>query len=520
MDTGWGGVETVANSGVGKLPAGNLVTNLILTALSEGAYGVQNASGEAGVRAAIPPQAQAELQAMGEEAPEEPGLVDRYRTIRDTRKERTAAGEAQNPKLAMLGKTLGVGSTLFLPGPKVGLGRVLPSAAAAERVNRVLSAGASGATYGGINAATDGEADLTRGEVDKAATETVKGMLGGGAFGLGAGAAGEALRPLAGPLLQRALKAGRRVIGGDSDIAAATRKTLSDDAVMRALEERLIRPWSTTPSTYQRIEGAASAAGDQYGAVLKRLDELGVQGPRATELAAKFMRRANEMRGNMAASNPAPRTMAREARALASHGVGDGRIPLLVSENLKRDFQHMGRFERLNNSPREETFQELGSGMREAIENEVASAGAAGGASSEVAGLASRFLPMKSRLSDLLAARNVGERGASKALQKSPISLKDAILGAAAKDPASAAVTALVSAGVRNRLPSAMAQGMYGLSRGLRTGNAGAGIAAGGAEFASDAAQTLTTDDLADIAEWLASPSASDKLRKRRKETK
>jgi len=491
---------TFALRGAGAIPAGGLIADILATgalksALTTGKNFPETSraisgwvgrnlpqalqlSPVAGPGATLTPQAQAELARMGEASPEEPpreGLIDTYREMRDTRRLRTAAGSKEHPWAGRAGAVTGTVASVLAPLPSVRVNpsalRLIPSAAAAERVARIASGAATGGAYGAFNGLTDGQADLTRGEVGKAAEETANAAAGGALFGGAAAGAAEALRPMAGRLREAAVRQGRRVIGGDSDMAAQSRKWLSDEAVLQALEDRMIRPFSTTEATYRRLDQAASGLGEEYGQILQRLDELGVQGPRATQLASEFMRRANEMRGTMAAGNTAPRAMAREARNLAAHGQGTQRLPLLTAESLKRDFQRMGRHERLNNSPNEETYQELGSRMRQAIEDEVAMAGAAGGAGSEVAGLAARFQPLKARLSNTIAARNVGEKGASKALQKSPVGLKDMLLGAAAGDPGTAALTALASSGVRNRLPSASAAGTYALSEGLRTGS-------------------------------------------------
>lgn len=481
--------ETFALRGAGAVPLGGLVTDLLGTGIIQGA----KALGVGKPSAVLTPQAQAELYQMATQeglSPDEaqkqirwkedalPGPVDTYRQLRDTRRLRTEEGSKQNPWSGRAGAATGLLASLLAPLPKVAVGpmRGIPLVAA-DPLARIASAGLTGGAYGAVNGLADGDADLTQGEVGQAIKDTVSGGVGGLLLGTAAGVAGEAARPLWPWLQEKAINAGRRVIGGDSDIAAATRNALSDEAVLQALAEKQIRPFSTTPATYQRLDQAAETMGAEYGQILQRLEELGVTGPRAVQLAAAFMRRANEMRGSMAASNTAPKTMAKEARNLAAHGQNSENLPLQTAESLKRDFQRMGRYERINNSPNEEAFQELGSTMRQAIENEVAMAGKAGGPGSEVAGLADRFGPLKARLSNTIAARDVGEKGASKALQKSPVGLKDMLLGAAAKDPGTAAFTALVSSGVRNRLPSTVASGAYGLSQALRSGSASPKVA-------------------------------------------
>lgn len=472
-----GAGETFVLRGAGAVPAGGLASDLLGTLALQGAKAA--GVGEPGAR--LTPKAQADLYKMGmSEAevrrPEDviPGPLDTYRDLRDTRRLRTAAGSEQNPWAGRAGALVGTGASLLAPLPSVRIApaslRAIPSATAAERVARIASGAATGGAYGAVNGLTDGPADLTHGEVAEAAGQTLDGALGGAAVGGLAAGGAELLRPAAGSLRDFAVRQGRRVIGGDSDIAAATRQALSDEAVLQALDTRAIRPFSSTPSTYRRLDESAEALGGEYGQLLQRLSDLGIEGPRAVQLAGEFMRRANEMRWSMAAGNTAPAAMAREAEHIGRMGSGEERLPLLTAESLKRDFQRMGRHERINNSPNEETYQELGSRLRQAIEDEVSMAGVSAGRGSEEAALASRFGPLKEALANTIAARNVGEKGASKALQKSPVGLKDMLLGASAGDPGTAALTALVSSGVRNRLPSTAASGAYALSEGLRTG--------------------------------------------------
>lgn len=160
-----GGAETYINRAVGMIPGANRLTDAISAlALEAGSSG--------GNRATLTPGARAELQAMGEDVPEDPGLVDRYRQVRDRRAERTELGFQQNPWAGRAGALTGLGLSLFAPLPKAsgtGLGAAVKT----------------GAGYGAVQGLTEGGADLTRGEFGEAALDTLKGAATGATIGAG-----------------------------------------------------------------------------------------------------------------------------------------------------------------------------------------------------------------------------------------------------------------------------------------------------------------------------------------------
>lgn len=429
--------------------------------------------------------------------PQNPNSV--YRKARDSERQVLEQGRAAHPVLSFLGNVGGDVASDYLLS-KAGL----PVATQGYQ----LATGALSGLLGGTAELTSDKRtpqDMARAVVDTG--------LGTGLawlapkVGQGLARAGGKLLPRARAALERAaVNQGRRVIGGDSDIAAATREALPDEAVLRVLQEKLIRPLSTTGATYKRIDDAAEQVGATYGAILQELEAQGVTGPRATSLAAEFMRRANEMRSTVLPGNTSPQIMAKTARELGRQGQTTSALPLSVAEALKRDAQKMGRHERLRNTPGEEAYQEIGSKMRQAIEDSIDMAGREAGPGSDVAHLADGFKPTKERLSQLLAARNVGERGASKALQKSPVSLKDYLLGAAAGNPGTAAAAAFTSSTIRNRLPSTLASGAYGLSRLAKAGAAHPEeLATAGGRAAASVARNPAV--LEALAEWLVSPT-------------
>jgi hypothetical protein len=172
-----GPAETFVNRAVNMIPGGRPVVDSLSTAAMQAAKAL--GVGESGVQ--FTPEAQAEIKQMGvEEQPEAiPGVVDTYRDMRDTRAQRTETGSEQNPWAGRAGALTGFGLSLLAPLPKAsgsGLGASVKT----------------GAGYGALAGATDGKADLTRGEFGQALVDTAGGAALGGAFG----AAGHGLMAL------------------------------------------------------------------------------------------------------------------------------------------------------------------------------------------------------------------------------------------------------------------------------------------------------------------------------------
>jgi hypothetical protein len=172
-----GPAETFVNRAVNMIPGGRPVVDSLSTAAMQAAKAL--GVGESGVQ--FTPEAQAEIKQMGvEEQPEAiPGVVDTYRDMRDTRAQRTELGSEQNPWAGRAGAITGFGLSLLAPLPKAsgsGLGASVKT----------------GAGYGALAGATDGKADLTRGEFGQALVDTAGGAALGGAFG----AAGHGLMAL------------------------------------------------------------------------------------------------------------------------------------------------------------------------------------------------------------------------------------------------------------------------------------------------------------------------------------
>lgn len=483
-----GALETFVNSAGDVVPLVRPAINAASAALLRRTSGVR-----------LTDKAKAGLAAMGVPTPGDEGFLEAYRRVRDERNERMAAGSDQNPWTSRLGTGVGIATTLAIPW--------LPKGPAATTgAGRVGSAALTGGGYGGLYGLTHGRADLTRGELGQAASDVVgvdglrsaaRNMSGGspgralldllgagavgGAFG-GAAAGGlvEGARPLlAEPLRRLGVRKGKDVLQGGSDIAAPTRKPLSDDAVEEVLKSDLMG--GTTPDTYAKIEGAASKLGDKYAGIVSDLEAMGVRGPEAKALAEKLMNRFGEEWSKAPASKSVPQSFADEAANMENilrpppgwEGPAHKSLGLSQAEGLKQRLQTQARYERLANNPAEEARQEIASMVRQANEDAIFEAAQRAGPGSELANIASEFVPTKQRLGRLLEARTAAERGAVKAeARASGPGLPDYLLGATTGNPATAYITALASRSLRSRLPSMASRYSYGVSDALRTGAA------------------------------------------------
>lgn len=180
--------ETFALRGAGAIPAGGTVVDLMATgllraqrpdgsvdpafavafpALASAAQLVRPLLQSKGVR--FTPEGEQAMAEQGTpvEQGEQPGMVEDYRRLRDTRRLRSAAGSQQNPKAGKAGAAVGTVASMLMPGAptvRVGAGATTP---AGQVAGRLASAGLTGGAYGGLQGATEGDADLTEGEVEQ-----------------------------------------------------------------------------------------------------------------------------------------------------------------------------------------------------------------------------------------------------------------------------------------------------------------------------------------------------------------
>lgn len=488
--------ETYVNRAVNTIPFAKPVVDAGTAAVLQAAKAL--GVGKPGVE--FTPEAKEQAQGMGLELDEGgssiPGAVETYRQARDTRALRTEAGSEQNPRAAALGTATGIGLSLAAPLPKVSVGT--------GAAGRIASGGLTGAGYGAGFGLTHGKADLTKGELEQATKDVLgveglqqaareageghygraalsfmgSGGIGGGVTGAGVSGLIEGARGGAEALRRLAINQGRRTIQGSSDIAAATRKPLEDESVEEVLKSDLIKPFSSTQKTYERIEKAAGDEGRLYAQIVEDLESLGVKGPNVRKLADELFERYAQEWPKSPANKAVPQSYLDEAMNVEAIAQGKSELGLKQAEGLKRNLQRDARFDRLKSAPTEEAKQEISSIVRRANEDAIDDAVAAAGSGSPIAGLGERFVPVKQRLGRLLDARSFAERGASKASQRQQVGIKDAVLGAATGNPFSAYAAALASSVGRNRIPSTIASGAYKLSEALKSGSAPPTVAA------------------------------------------
>lgn len=499
-----GAMETARNAALSAIPLGNFITN------SVGAL----TNGIAGRRAHLTPKAQAELRAMSEEVPEQReglSLIDNYRLIRDERRAREEAGIAQHPEAARLGTTAGIGLSIGAPLPGItvagkGAGTAAKGASAIERLKalatskaggRVASGAATGAAYGALGGATDGDADLTRGDVSGTLRDTAGGAVNGLLWGASAGTAAEVARAtLPGILRKLAISSGRYNIQGKSDIAAATRKPMRDESVEQVIDDGLMKPWSTTRKTYERIATESEKQGEKLGKLVAELEKRGVKGPEAEVLAQQLMSRYHATRHTNL--NDAEAEVFRDAADKLKDRAGpslqapkqeQGRLGFQQNERLKSNAQRQARYDRINTTGLDESRQEVASVLRQASEDAVDAWKAEPGRGRGDKIMAGKFKTQKGVTGNYLDALTAAERGASKQVQSSPTGLKDVItMAGMGLDPLSTQVLAAMNGGVMRRVPSTVSATATALRGSLLDGTAGRALAVGGAELGPYAA--------------------------------
>lgn len=446
-----GAGETFAIHGANALPLGRPVVSAGSALVSQAAklLGVGEPSAKWG------PAARDLATELGVELPDPQnaigGPVEEYRRLRDERDIRGDVGAEEHPWSARAGTGTGILATALVP------------AGAAVRGQQTLGrAMGTGALLGGAQAAGDSRADLTRGEVGRQLLDTgIGSALGavGGGIGHGLAKAAPSLIARARDLLQtRAMNAGRRALLGGAD-SLSGRKPIPDEVVQEAIDTGAIRIGGSTQGTAKRLATERARTGEEYGAVLDALEELGVKGPQAWQVANR-LREAGSEAAHTTVQQSVPRAFRRMADTIQERGmvgVGDdaGALGLRQAEALKRSAQDVPNYQRLmqNSNEVNEANKRIASIIREANEEAVDSAGQRMGG--EVAELADAFVPLKTRLGRLIEASDAAERGSAAAGRRSGSSLTGTILAAGktgnvvTDDLLSRALTA-----VRGRVPS------------------------------------------------------------------
>lgn len=395
---------------------------------------------------------------------------DIYRAGRDTERRNLAAGKEYHPIVDFLGR-LG--------------GDVASDAAAAAFGVPVLSSSYQ-VPMGAISGVLGSDAELTtEGRTPETVAESTASAGLGAGLGYVAPKIGEAIARVS-PMVMRgvrtaaenlAVRMGRRVLQGGSDLAAARFKETPPEAILEALRSGGIVPFGTTQGAYSRLQRLAEERGDVYGGILDELEGLGVQGPDAQKLADELYERSLKIFSETGANKEVSREFATQGQSLIDLSPEDtGRLGLKQAEAIKRDLQDRARFGRLEDTPLNEAKKEISSRVRQANEDAISEAAAADPLNDHLQGLAESFVPVKQQLGNTIAARNLAEKGTARIAGRNSVGLREAMMGAMTSggDPVTGTLNAAGFSALKSRLPSAGASGAYGLSRLAAAGARGA----------------------------------------------
>jgi hypothetical protein len=377
---------------------------------------------------------------------------DLYRYNRDAITRTNDKALRDNPK-AYIGTSLLAAAPLALVTGGAGEGATVASVAKA------------GGLMGALNALGNSRADLTTGEGANylQAAKDVSGyqgaknaiqdfgegrpirsaldILGAGALGgaLTSGTAGTATKLL--PMALRGARTGLEdlaVWAGRKALLPGAAKSLSNELpleaapVLEAIRSHGILPGSTVEGNARRLNALTSQVGDVHGANISNLESLGVQGGNSREVANELQALGREAELNnmdprvaRAYFTAADRVLEKSQLAEDAGVATTARLGLRQEENLKRSAQDAADFGRIEDTPVNIANKRISGVLRQDVERATQRAAENAGPSSEIAELASGFVPTKQRLGNLIDARDAARYGAAKASHRSLVSMPE-----------------------------------------------------------------------------------------------
>lgn len=348
------------------------------------------------------------------------------------------------------------------------------------------SAVKSGIALGAAGGLGDSDADLTRldaEQVKQALLDAGAGGLAGGASGAAGYGIGKALpvalRAARTKLEDLAVGTGRRVLNGGAELANATKKVVSDEAVREALNRGTIKPFGTTKGAFNRLERTTDEVGDVYQSVLGDLEQGGVKGPHPRDLANTLI-----AAGRAAEPNTFNTAIPRLYESVADQALdktGGSAMSLTQAEALKRSLQEMAKADYANLSTKSlgKARMDIASKMRQSIEDTVGQQADGLPVGNPAREAADAFVPVKKSLGNLIEAREAARKGANKASGANSAGLAEklALYGSLMMhDPSGLAL--LAGKGLMNRGASTVAASSHTgaqLARALAQGAAKAG---------------------------------------------
>lgn len=406
--------------------------------------------GGQGVTLGLGDEVNAVIQAAGAKLfqGEDKSFGDLYRMNRDTFRRENDAAQRANPKAYLGGNVLG-GAVLTpaMPG------------GAATTLGRVAKVGTAAGAVGGLGSS---RADLTKGELLRAALDTAGGAAAGAVGSTVGYGVGKAL-----PLVTRAVKnglesvaerTGRRALLGGAD-SISGRAEVPRAAVLEAIRSGGILPGGTSKGAFGRLSAKTEALGSVYGEILEELEKAGVRGADAEAVINEMLTRAGQKFGSSGADKTATNTLMREAANVEGLAGGPGgSLGLRQAEEIKRDLANRARHEFLRRGTKDKALGEAAGIIREANESAVTQAGQNAAPNSPTALAAEAFVPVKQRLSRLIPARDAAERGMTANGRRAAISLKDAAMATATGGGLPQMVGGAL---IKGRIPSTVASSSY-----------------------------------------------------------
>jgi len=259
----------------------------------------------------------------------------------------------------------------------------------------------------------------------------------------------------------------------DGSHSLTNRLPTSDDAVLQALEDEAIQMLGTSKGAFERLREWSKWRGDAYGTILEKMAALGVEGPRAKDLAERFLEEYNDRYRNSGGNKAVANVFKREARNVENitpsefslPGIGEGpareRLGLMQAERVKRSLQDEPNWSPIWGTLLNDAKQDVSKIYRKSIEDVVEQAGLSPNASPELMQLTEEFMPVKQRLARTLEAREAAKAGAARSANRSAIDLPSWIMAAGQDGAAKQGLTALLISQMRQRGASTVARGAY-----------------------------------------------------------
>jgi hypothetical protein len=143
------------------------------------------------------------------------------------------------------------------------------------------------------------------------------------------------------PLENAARATAQRVVFNGGTPLQAGRPQLSEAALDATLEHGIV-PMGSTAGTAERMSNARAILGDQYGRIVKALEEKGITGPDADALIEQYASAGVSANANTM-NRAVPAVYEEAATQVGNKPTVRGKLGLTQTENMKRSAQDMAK---------------------------------------------------------------------------------------------------------------------------------------------------------------------------------